>query len=200
MPRDYKNRSSRPRRQAKRGRKKQQPAPVGWLLAGLFLGLIGASLAYLWFQPEPVQALQSPQDTVIKPRPAPVVVKPKLKPPEKSKYDFYTKLPEAELIAPVDEYRHRKDPVPLQESSDFPTGQQRYQVQAGAFKTNKDADRRRAQLALLGIESKIKKIKVYDGKHWYRVLVGPFPNREKANKIQTTLHSQKIKTLLVKIY
>lgn len=200
MPRDYKNRSSRPRRQAKRGRKKQKPAPIGWLLAGLFLGLVGATLGYLWFQPEPAQVVQTPpQKKVTKPRPAPAAAKPKPQPPAKSKYDFYTLLPDAEVIAPVDEYKRRKDPVPLQESNHFPSDQQRYQVQAGAFKTHKDADRRRAELALLGIESTVKKIKVHDGKRWYRVLVGPFSDLEKANKIQTTLHSQKIKTLLVKV-
>ncbi len=205
MPRDYKSRSRRPRRQARRGRKQRRPAPVGWLLAGLFIGLFAATLVYLWWQPAPVETAQKPRKAVAKPKPAPVAVKPKPKPapkpepPAESRYDFYTLLPKAEVAAPVDEYRRMKDPVPLQESSEVPSGQQRYQIQAGSFRTHKDADRRRAQLALLGIESQIKKIKVHDGKRWYRVLIGPFSDLEKANKVQTTLHSQKIKTLLVKV-
>jgi len=199
MPRDYKKRSSKPRRQARRGRKQSKPAPIGWLLSGLFIGLFAALLVYLWLQPKPVDLAVKPQQPPAVAKPAKPVDKPRQVKPEKSKYDFYTMLPEAEVIAPVDDYRHMKDPVPLQESTDFPSDRQRYQIQAGSFTKSKDADRRKAELALLGIESAVKKIKVHDGKRWYRVIVGPFDNLENANQVQTQLHSQKIKTLLVRV-
>lgn len=202
MPRDYKKRSSRPRRQAKRGRKQNKPAPVGWLLSGLFIGLFGALLVYLWLQPKPDAVVA----TTAKPAAAVKPAKPTTKPkpakqvkPEKSRYDFYTMLPEAEVIAPVDDYRHMKDPVPLQETPEFPSAELRYQIQAGSFSKSRDADRRKAELALLGVESEVKKVMVHDGKRWYRVIVGPFANLEKANQVQTRLHSQKIKTLLVRV-
>ena len=199
MSRDYRKRNTRPRRQAKRGRKQSKPAPVGWLLSGLFIGLFGALLVYLWMQPKPEPVVASTQKPVELKKPEKPVKKPEQVKPDKSKYDFYIMLPEAEVIAPVDDYRNMSDPIPLQEDSDYPSSGQRYQIQAGAFTRAKDADRRKAELALLGVESEVRKITVHDGKRWYRVMVGPFAERDSANQVQTKLHSRQIKTLLVKM-
>ena len=46
-------------------------------------------------------------------------------------------------------------------------------MQAGSFRNNKDADRLKAKLALMGVESKIELAKIGDV-NWYRVKIGPF--------------------------
>jgi cell division protein FtsN len=47
-------------------------------------------------------------------------------------------------------------------------------LQAGSYKLWKDADRRRAELALLGLESRVKKARLKDGTTWHRIELGPF--------------------------
>nr|WP_246386788.1 SPOR domain-containing protein [Litorivivens lipolytica] len=70
-------------------------------------------------------------------------------------------------------------------------------MQAGSFKTNADADRRRAELLLLGLEAKIEAVEA-NGDTWHRVYVGPFTSRSKLSKARTTLISEGIETLLLK--
>ncbi len=47
-------------------------------------------------------------------------------------------------------------------------------LQAGSFKNKKDADQRRAELAMLSLESQIKKVRLDSGQVRYRVMLGPF--------------------------
>lgn len=111
-------------------------------------------------------------------------------------YGFYTDLPNAEVIAPVDEYRLKKPPVHVQEQKpSFSNG--KYSLQAGAFRQKKKADEHRATLGLQGYESSIKKTKL-NGQTLYRVILGPYPTLEETNKIKTRLHAKKITTFLVK--
>ena len=106
-----------------------------------------------------------------------------------TKFDFFTLLPEREVIVPEDQH-------PQEQSA---ANQQQYQfiLQAGSFKTNADADRRRAELLLLGLEAKIEAVEA-NGDTWHRVYVGPFTSRSKLSKARTTLISEGIETLLLK--
>lgn len=113
----------------------------------------------------------------------------------KEKYKFYTELPNAEVIAPVDQYR-KKDTVYIQEQKPhFSRG--KFSLQAGAFTTRKQAEKRRATLGLQGYESSVKQTKV-NGKQLYRVILGPYATLEKTNSIKTRLHARQISTFLVK--
>ena len=55
MPRDYKYRVAR-------RKKTKKLSPVAWLFAGLAIGLFGALLVYLQFQPA---SQSSPEDTLV---------------------------------------------------------------------------------------------------------------------------------------
>lgn len=60
-------------------------------------------------------------------------------------------------------------------------------LQAGSYKLWQDADRRRAELALLGLESRVNKAKLKDGTTWYRIELGPFDSREALNHARNML-------------
>ncbi|MEJ2669408.1 MAG: SPOR domain-containing protein [Gammaproteobacteria bacterium] len=60
-------------------------------------------------------------------------------------------------------------------------------LQAGSYKLWQDADRRRAELALLGLESRVSKAKLNDGTTWYRIELGPFSSREALNHARNML-------------
>jgi cell division protein FtsN len=106
-----------------------------------------------------------------------------------TQFDFFTLLPEREVIVPEEQH-------PQEQSA---ASQEQYQfiLQAGSFKTNADADRRRAELLLLGLEAKIEAVEA-NGDTWHRVYVGPFTSRSKLSKARTTLISEGIETLLLK--
>jgi cell division protein FtsN len=60
-------------------------------------------------------------------------------------------------------------------------------LQAGSYKLWQDADQRKAELALLGLESRVNKVKLNDGTTWYRVELGPFPTTEALNHARSML-------------
>ncbi len=62
----------------------------------------------------------------------------------------------------------------------------RYVVQAGAFKGEAEAENLRAELGLLGFESRIIK-RVENGNTWYRVRLGPYGTNQEANDVKTRL-------------
>jgi cell division protein FtsN len=84
------------------------------------------------------------------------------------RYDFFTLLPEKEVIIPDYEIKTRK-----REEKVGKVGNTHYMMQAGSFRNNKDADRLKAKLALIGVESKIELARIGDV-NWYRVKLGPF--------------------------
>lgn len=118
---------------------------------------------------------------------APKPAKPDKKTTSNTQFDFFTLLPEREVIVP-DEQPRDVEPT---------TEQYNYILQAGSFKTTKDADRRRAELLLLGLEAKIETVEA-NGDIWHRVYVGPFTSRSKLSKARATLISEGIETLLLK--
>lgn len=60
-------------------------------------------------------------------------------------------------------------------------------LQVGSYKKLKDADQKRAELALLGLEATIEKANVGNNQIWYRVNLGPFDEEQTINSVQNTL-------------
>ena len=160
----------------------------GWLtfLTGLAIGLLAAFLLYLKQQNEPERV---PAATTTTPAPP---TDPKDTAATPPRFDFYTILPEQEVIIPDQEVKETKPakspetvkprapantPLPPTASSTppVPTGKKgNYMVQVGAFKKAEEADRLRAALALLGIESTVQVVRIGDTDSFHRVRVGPF--------------------------
>ena len=72
-----------------------------------------------------------------------------------------------------------------------------YVLQAGSFRASADADRRRGELALLGLEAAVEEISTDTGS-WHRVYVGPFESRSAMAKARSLTAQGDIDTLLLK--
>ena len=109
--------------------------------------------------------------------------------PPKPRFDFYTLLPEQTIDVEVDPGEIAKSRTSKKTEL--------YLLQAGSFKQAEDADRRRAELILLGLEPKIEETNGGNG-HWFRVYVGPFETRSSMQNARSLTANQDIDTLLLK--
>ena len=73
-----------------------------------------------------------------------------------------------------------------------------YVLQAGSFSTHNDADRRRAQLGLHGIESHIQRVKVND-RNYFRVYIGPTDDLDELNMLRSRLRAARIDVLRIRL-
>ena len=73
-----------------------------------------------------------------------------------------------------------------------------YFVQAGAFRTQSDADAQRAKLAMLGWEARVSE-REQNGRTVFRVRVGPFGKRDDAEQIKEKLDSAAVESALVRV-
>jgi cell division protein FtsN len=113
--------------------------------------------------------------------------------PPKSRFDFYTMLPAFEMIITEDEPDVDEDiePQAIEEPGV-------YLLQAGSFSTHNDADRRRAVLALHGIESRVQRAKV-NNRDYYRVYVGPIDDLDELNMTRSRLRAAKIDVMRIRL-
>ena len=104
-------------------------------------------------------------------------------------FDFYELLPQSE---PDLELPGRNAPEPTASA-----GRTQYVLQAGSFRDPADADRRRAELLLLGLEPAVEPTDADNGR-WYRVLLGPFDRRSDMARARSLTAQQDIDTLLMR--
>ncbi len=114
------------------------------------------------------------------------------KPPEPH-FDFYTILPETEIEVPDYEIgtRTREERFGQAKAS-------RYVVQAGSFRKYSEADKLRAKLALIGVESRVEKARVGEVV-WNRVKMGPFKRSSSVTLIKKRLKKHGIDAIVTEI-
>ncbi|MDG4866961.1 SPOR domain-containing protein [Guyparkeria sp. 1SP6A2] len=107
------------------------------------------------------------------------VEKPAGKPTVSPEFEFYTLLPEQGNRLPRTE--PEQSPTPSPPAADEPVLESggRYLIQAGSFRGRKDAESRKAELALLGFESRVTAVDIR-GESYFRVMVGPLAAKEAA--------------------
>jgi cell division protein FtsN len=112
---------------------------------------------------------------------------------EVRRFTFYDILPNFEMVTPDEE--------PVATSSSVPSAIVEpglYVLQAGSFSTHDDADRRRAELALHGIESHIQRVKVND-RNYHRVYIGPIDDLDELNMLRSRLRAAQIDVLRIRL-
>src|SRR5690606_2223161 len=110
-----------------------------------------------------------------------------------ARFDFYDMLPNFEVIIPEQEKEVSTDTTAR---AVITPGV--YVLQVGSFTEYADADRRRAQLALQGIESKIERVVIAD-KTYHRVRIGPIADLERLNTLRTRLHEAGMDVLRIRL-
>ncbi len=180
------------RRHATRRPKRRQGVPGwAWLLAGVALGLGIAVAAYFQLRPggepppPPPAARTTPQQPEA-PKPVPPAPKPR--------FDFYTILPEMEVVVPEESITGKTEQGVRQVEKPGT-----YLLQVGSFRTLRQADQLKARLALLGFEPRIQKVTVDDGRTFHRVRVGPFHDLQALNQARARLREHHIKAMLLKV-
>jgi len=113
--------------------------------------------------------------------------------PAETRFDFYTMLPAFEMIIADEEPDVDADIEP--QAVEEPGV---YLLQAGSFSTHNDADRRRAELALQGIESRVQRAKV-NNRDYYRVYVGPIEDLEELNMTRSRLRAARIDVMRIRL-
>jgi cell division protein FtsN len=169
------------------------------MLFGLAVGLSVAVAVYVkdrepagtTGRPEPASMQDALDDNGENPPPAADEPQPGEK--EARRFTFYDILPNFEMVTPDDETETTVDSAP---QAVVEPGV--YVLQAGSFSTHDDADRRRAELALHGIESHIQRVKVND-RNYHRVYIGPTDDLDELNMLRSRLRAAQIDVLRIRL-
>ncbi len=149
-----------------------------WLLTGLVIGLSAT------FLPSLNEKSQKNDVAVAEPPP-------ELSPIKKRTFDFYTLLPELEVV--VD-----KETIPASNTASEQLSGGEYVLQVGSFKSSEEADSLKAQLALMGVETNIETVKV-NTINWHRVRIGPSKNINQLQSTQKRLRTKNMDSILLKV-
>jgi cell division protein FtsN len=188
----------RKRRRSTRSSKKQDFPGWLWMLFGLSLGLSVAFAVYV--------KDRKPAPTSAAARPQPASMQAALdenaenasgqsnsaEPPEK-RFTFYDMLPNFEVIIPEQEPDVAPDVEPR---AVLEPGL--YVLQAGSFSAFADAERRRAELGLQGIESQIQRVTI-DDRTYHRVRIGPTSDLDELNMLRSRLRAAQIDVLRIRL-
>jgi cell division protein FtsN len=202
-----------------------------WFISGIGVGLLIAFLIYLkrdeFLAPEPTAQREAPAAIDV-PAEQPGVAAPR--------FDFYTILPDQEIVVPDTEAR---EPVTIKEAKEIPetrepapakvekpakpataaapkpatpksanaasaspattAGKGTYVLQVGSFKRMDEADRLKAALALIGIESSIQVVQLKEGDNWHRVRVGPFDDMARVTETRARLKKNKFPSIVLQV-
>lgn len=108
------------------------------------------------------------------------------------RFEFYDMLPDAEVeVAEQPKSTGVAGPPPV-------TMPGTYVVQAGAFPNFPEADKVKARLALLGVESEIQAADA-NGATFHRVRIGPIDNLNELNRLRARLRQNGIEYLVIPV-
>ncbi len=225
MSRDYKY-------SARKRNKRSSLSPLVGVIGGLLIGLFVAFLVYIKMQEKPdphvylqesipAPAASTGQDV----RDVPKDQVDAIPPPPKPRFDFYTLLPEMEVVIPEQEITAalKQPPAPVQKAApvveatpvaaDKPvpetipapekpvttTAGGTYYLQVGSFRNSVQAERFKAELALQGMQTSIQTVTINNKDTYHRVRVGPFNNFDALDKTRQSLKKKGIDSTPIKV-
>ena len=179
-----------------------------WLLSGLAIGLFVAFIVYLDKQPESDKNFgsavqheleklkqQANRSKPEKSRPAQTT---KNKEKKEQKFNFYTILPELEVLIPESETRPPESASATKNRSTSNTADKQYVLQVGSFQNLNDAEKLKANLAFLGLEANIQHVTV-NRQAWHRVRTGPYRDKRQLYKNQKLLKRNNIPAISMEL-
>ncbi len=218
MPRDYAQRGGGNRQQARGRSSGKSKGGNGlpnwvWLFAGLSVGLAVAAFVYIsrpmTGNAVPVFEESESGNTVAAEKEPAATSKPRqnsksaadkkgapiaLPPKEKARFTFYEILRDQEVVVPQEAVKGDRPPPAV-----VAAGDGSFVIQVASFRAQAEADRQKASLALIGIESRIESITI-DGKDtYYRVRIGPESNWKKVQSTMARLEENNISAMLIKL-
>ncbi len=113
------------------------------------------------------------------------------KPPAQRTFDFYTILPELEVVIPEEETKN-----PAHRERTILTGE--YLLQVGSFQQLDDADNLKTRLAQLNVTANVQSVSV-NNETWHRVRIGPVSNRQYLEQIRGHLRTNGIDAMLIQV-
>jgi cell division protein FtsN len=185
MARDYKHRAQ------PKAKPKQQARGGPWFLAGLLVGAFAVGLTWLKLGTDAVKDNQW-----ISAKPAAGKTDshhPAVPPPQ---FDFYDRLPEMEVVVPDEEIPQVTAPAPRKDGK--PAKVTPLLIQVASLKKAADAERLKAQLALLGMQARVTRVKVDDGDTWHRVRIGPFTDRKSLDATRKRLAENGMRGIVIR--
>ena len=234
MPRDYKNRVND-------RRKRPTLSPLVGVLAGLLIGLFVAFLVYIKSQPKPdepvyVQETRSPPAVAASEEAAVEEHREETtasSSPPKPRFDFYTLLPEMEVVIPEEEITEslkqtppppaataqpatpaskaepapqvapKPDVTPKPATAPKPaapaTATGTYYLQVGSFSDGVKAERFKAELGMMGMQTSIQKVTINNKETYHRVRVGPFGTLDELDRTRQMLKKKGIDSTPIKV-
>lgn len=209
MARDYKNRV-----QPKDDAPKRRGHCLFWFLAGVLLGGFAMGLMWLKYDPALIRSAE-----VLRDKPVPKVDKAH-RPPESSsiEFEFPDMLKEMKVFLDDDpeppaalppkpkpkvvkaEPPKREPPAatPPKPKPVAKTEHEAYELQLGSFRKVQDAERLKAKLAFLGIQTRIQKVTINGNKTFHRVRSGPYSSQQQMDDVRRVLSRNQVKSIVVR--
>ena len=189
--------ATRSKRRTRRPPKRTDYPGWLWMLFGLAIGLSVAFAVYVKDrEPDVVAITENPQpanpEATIDDDDESLADPLNVESP-KDRFDFYKMLPAFEMIIADEEPNVDADVEPraIEEPGV-------YLLQAGSFSTHKDAERRRAELALQGIVARVQRARVND-RDYFRVYVGPIDDLDELNLTRSRLRAAKVDVMRIRL-
>ncbi len=201
MARDYKHMANN------QGRSRKSP-PWVWLLTGLAIGLFVAFLVYLG-EHETGGASGPPQNNsgsssaerreVITPGQQQGKLKGQDEPkPQEPRFEFYTILPEMEVQVHEATSPPRAVNRETHGNANQAPPRTAYVLQVGSFRRQQDADRLKAELALIGLQADIQVVSLGDKDTWHRVRLGPYKDLRALDETRNRLSEHNMRAIVLK--
>ncbi len=179
----------------------KSPPPWLWMLSGLVIGGFISFLVFLKMKVPDSENIVIEKTVKVEDKPKQKESSSNKEEAKEDRFEFYSILPKREVSvpAPIDsESAVRESSKEKLIASDEESNSYQYVLQAGSFAQFKDADRRKANLALIGVISKIHAVESND-KTFYRVRVGPYSSVTQIDEIESILKQNKISSLRIKV-
>ncbi|WP_217125989.1 SPOR domain-containing protein [Hydrogenophilus thiooxidans] len=106
--------------------------------------------------------------------------------------------PPLQAAPPAAQAHATAPPTPPQPAPPPPAAVERWYWQVGAFGSEQEANRVRAELALMGLTSRVEPAQMEDGRTLYRVRVGPYPSQQAAQAARSRLQGAGYQPVMVK--